>query len=81
MHTAPHWKMPFSAAMMDGGKSPTNMPAIPTVSHILHSQDQDPCDISACVANGDEVELYAVWVAPAYRRIGVGRALIDYGRA
>ncbi|MBK5109506.1 MAG: GNAT family N-acetyltransferase [Anaerolineales bacterium] len=43
--------------------------------------DQDPCDISACVANGDEVELYAVWVAPAYRRIGVGRALIDYGRA
>ena len=37
--------------------------------------------MSACVANGDEVELYAVWVAPAYRRIGIGRALIDYGRA
>ena len=37
--------------------------------------------MSACVANGNEVELYAVWVTPAFRRTGVGRALIDYGRA
>jgi ribosomal protein S18 acetylase RimI-like enzyme len=43
--------------------------------------DQDPCGMSACVANGEEVELFAVWVTPAYRRTGVGRALIDYGRA
>ena len=42
--------------------------------------DQKACGMSACVANSDEVELYAVWVAPAYRRTGVGRALIDYGR-
>jgi ribosomal protein S18 acetylase RimI-like enzyme len=37
--------------------------------------------MSACVANGEEVELFAVWMTPAYRRTGVGRALIDYGRA
>ena len=43
--------------------------------------DQDPCGMSACVANGEEVELYAVWIDHAYRRRGIGRALIDYRRA
>ena len=43
--------------------------------------DDNACGMAACVINGDEVELYAVWVDPAYRRKGVGRALIDFGRA
>ncbi len=44
-------------------------------------EDDNTCGMSACVINGDEVELYAVWVDPAYRRKGIGRTLIDYGRA
>jgi ribosomal protein S18 acetylase RimI-like enzyme len=40
-----------------------------------------PCGISACVSDGNEVEMYAVWVDPACRRKGVGRALIEYARA
>lgn len=37
-----------------------------------------PCGMSACVIQDDEAEMFAVWVDPAYRRKGVGRALIDY---
>ncbi len=44
-------------------------------------EDDAACGMSACVINGEQVELYAVWVDPAYRRKGVGRALIDFGRA
>lgn len=38
------------------------------------------CGMSACVINREEVELFSVWVDPRYRKKGVGRALIDYGR-
>jgi ribosomal protein S18 acetylase RimI-like enzyme len=37
-----------------------------------------PCGMSACVINGSEAEMFAVWVDPAFRRRGAGRALIDY---
>lgn len=43
-------------------------------------EDNAACGMSACVISGEEVELYAVWVDPAHRRKGVGRALIDFGR-
>ena len=42
--------------------------------------DRSPCGMAACVISGDEVELYGVWVDPAYRRKGIGRALIAYAR-
>ena len=38
------------------------------------------CGISACVINGENVELFSVWVDPKHRRKGVGRALVEYGR-
>jgi len=43
-------------------------------------ENENPSGMSACVINGNEVEMFAVWVDPAYRRNGVGHALIDFGR-
>ena len=37
-----------------------------------------PCGMSACVMDGDDSEMFAVWVDPAHRRKGVGRALVDF---
>lgn len=43
-------------------------------------QDGQPCGMAACVRQGDHAEMVAVWVDPAFRRLGVGSALIDYAR-
>lgn len=39
-----------------------------------------PCGISACVVDGSEAEMFAVWVDPAYRRKGIGSQLIEFAR-
>ena len=36
-----------------------------------------PCGVSVCVIDGDEAEMFAVWVDPACRRKGIGSAHID----
>lgn len=41
-------------------------------------QGEQPCGMAACVRQEDQAEMFAVWVDPASRRMGVGRALIDY---
>lgn len=41
-------------------------------------ENKTACGMSACVIDGDEAEMYAVWVDPACRRKGVGRALIEF---
>lgn len=41
-------------------------------------ENEIPCAMSACVMDGDEAEMLAVWVDPAYRRKGVGGALLDF---
>ena len=43
--------------------------------------DQVPCGMSACVLDGSEAEMFAVWVDPAQRRKGVGSELIEFARA
>ena len=37
--------------------------------------------MSACVLDGGEAEMFAVWVDPDYRRQGVGRLLVDFNMA
>jgi GNAT superfamily N-acetyltransferase len=50
-------------------------------SHTYFAFENDiACGMSACVINGENVELFSVWVDPQYRRKGVGRALVQYGR-
>ena len=44
-------------------------------------ENEDPCGMAACVIDGNEAEMYAVWVDPAYRRKGVGRELIEFAIA
>jgi ribosomal protein S18 acetylase RimI-like enzyme len=44
-------------------------------------QGEHPCAMAACVRQGDQAEMVAVWVDPAFRRLGIGRALIDYAVA
>jgi len=41
-------------------------------------QGEQPCGMAACVRQDDQAEMLAVWVDPAFRRMGIGRALIDY---
>ncbi len=41
-------------------------------------RDGRPCGMAACVRQGDQAEMFAVWVDPASRRAGIGRALIEY---
>jgi ribosomal-protein-alanine N-acetyltransferase len=36
------------------------------------------CGMAACKVEGDEAEMFAVWVAPLYRRSGAGTALIEF---
>lgn len=43
-------------------------------------EDQQPCGMAACVCQGWQAHMYAVWVDPAHRRRGVGLALIDFAR-
>jgi ribosomal protein S18 acetylase RimI-like enzyme len=43
-------------------------------------EDEVPCGISACVIDGSEAEMFAVWVDPSYRRKGVGTQLVEYAR-
>lgn len=40
-----------------------------------------PCGMSACVVDGSEAEMFAVWVDPDYRRKGIGSLLIEFARA
>ena len=44
-------------------------------------ENEIPCGMSACIIGSNQAEMYAVWVDPAYRLKGVGRALIEFGRA
>jgi len=41
-------------------------------------ENEIPCGMSACVIAGSEAEMLAVWVDPACRRKGAGRALIEF---
>ncbi len=43
--------------------------------------ENEPCAMAACVITELGAEMLAVWVAPAQRQLGVGRALVDYARA
>lgn len=36
------------------------------------------CGMAACVDHGEETEMFAVWVDPKFRRMGIGVGLIDY---
>jgi ribosomal protein S18 acetylase RimI-like enzyme len=39
---------------------------------------ETPCGMAACVVQGDEAEMFAVWVAPDHRRHGAGVALVEF---
>lgn len=39
------------------------------------------CGMAACVVDGGEAEMFAVWVDPAWRRRGVGCQLVEFARA
>ena len=43
-------------------------------------EDEVPCGISACVVDGSEAEMFAVWVDPVYRRKGIGSQLVEFAR-
>lgn len=53
----------------------------PTRITFFAFEDDVPCGMSACALDGDEVEMFGVWVDPAYRGQGVGQALIEFARA
>lgn len=48
-----------------------------SITYFVYNDDV-PCGMCACVIAGDAAEMFAVWVDPAHRRKGAGRALIDY---
>jgi ribosomal protein S18 acetylase RimI-like enzyme len=39
---------------------------------------ETPCGMAACVIEGEEAEMFAVWVAPSHRRSGAGLALVQF---
>jgi ribosomal protein S18 acetylase RimI-like enzyme len=43
-------------------------------------REGQPCGMAACVRQGVQAEMFAVWVDPEHRRKGVGRALIEYAK-
>ena len=43
-------------------------------------EDELPCGMAACVVDGGEAEMFAVWVDPAFRRKGVGGQLVEFAR-
>jgi ribosomal protein S18 acetylase RimI-like enzyme len=44
-------------------------------------ENEDPCGMAACAVDGNEAEMFAVWVDPGCRRKGVGRQLIEFAIA
>jgi ribosomal protein S18 acetylase RimI-like enzyme len=43
-------------------------------------EGETPCGMAACSIEGDEAEMFGVWVAPTHRRNGVGLALVEFAR-
>lgn len=43
-------------------------------------EHEHQCGMSACVVDGGEAEMFAVWVDPAFRRKGVGGQLVEFAR-
>jgi len=50
------------------------------VTYFAFAGDQ-PCGMAACVVRGELAEMFAVWVAPQFRRSGAGRMLVEFARA
>jgi ribosomal protein S18 acetylase RimI-like enzyme len=41
-------------------------------------EGETPCGMAACRIESGEAEMFAVWVAPRYRRNGVGLILVEF---
>lgn len=52
----------------------------PSVTYFAF-EEEVPCGMSACVIDGSEAEMFALWVDPIFRRKGVGGRLVEFARA